>query len=270
MTLCLTLRERPAQRVDLSTLSTDHLSGRTTAQVAAMELPSGNRTVRVDSLFDVSGTFSSELEIRASCDRLDRIGEGMTHGCITVRGDVGAYAGACMKGGHLEVHGNAGAYAATGMAGGLLRITGNAGDFLAAAIPGAHRGMEGGTVVVGGDAGDRVGDHMRRGMVLIEGNVGDFCGARMTAGTIAVWGRVGASPGAGMKRGTLLLQAIPAQLPPTFSDCGETTNGFLTLLVRSWRPLAGKFGTADEARVRARRFMGDLANDGRGEILIWV
>jgi len=75
MTLCLTLRERPAQRVDLSTLSTDHLSGRTTAQVAAMELPSGNRTVRVDSLFDVSGTFSSELEIRASCDRLDRIGE---------------------------------------------------------------------------------------------------------------------------------------------------------------------------------------------------
>lgn len=270
MTLRLTLRERPAQRVDMSPLTTDQLTGRTTAQVAAIELHSGNRSVRVDSLFDIAGTFTSDLEIRGACVLLDRIGEGMTHGCLTVHGDVGAYAGARMQGGHLEVHGDAGAFAASGMRGGVLRVTGNAGDFLAAAIPGAHRGMEGGVVVVGGDAGDRVGDHMRRGLVLIEGNAGDYCAARMTAGTIAVWGRVGAFPGVGMKRGTLLLQAMPEHPPATFNDCGESDHGFLTLLARSWRPFSGKFGAVPDSRVRARRLMGDLANDGRGEILVWT
>lgn len=270
MMLSLTLRERPAQRVDMSPLSADQLAGKSAAQVAAIELACGNRKVRVDSLFTVAGTYHSEFEIRDGCDMLDRIGDGMTHGAIVVRGDVGAYAGARMKGGHIQVDGNAGAYAATGMSGGILRIGGNAGDFLAAAIPGAHRGMEGGTVVVAGDAGDRVGDHMRRGMVLIEGNAGDYCASRMGAGTIAVWGRVGASPGLGMKRGTLLLQAAPGHLLPTFGDCGTSTQGFLALLVRSWRPVSEKFGGISVSRVRARRFMGDLANEGRGEILVWA
>jgi len=270
MMLTLTLRERPPQRVDMSPLSADQLAGKSAAQVGAIELACGNRKVRVDSLFTVSGNCHSEFEIRNGCDLLDRIGEGMTHGSILVRGDVGAYAGARMKGGHIQVDGNAGAYAATGMSSGLLRILGNAGDFLAAAIPGAHRGMEGGTVVVGGDVGDRVGDHMRRGMVLIEGNAGDYCASRMGAGTIAVWGSVGTAPGLGMRRGTLLLQALPGELLPTFGDCGTSTQGFLALLLRAWRPVSAKFGSISAARVRARRFMGDLANDGRGEILVWA
>lgn len=270
MMLTLTLRERPPQRVDMSPLCTDQLTGKSPAQVGAMELACGNRMVRVDSLFAVSGTCHSEFEIRNACDLLDRIGEGMTHGSILVRGDAGAYVGARMKGGHIQVDGHAGAHAATGMSGGVLRIGGNAGDFLAAAIPGAHRGMEGGTVVVAGDAGDRVGDHMRRGMVLIEGNAGDYCASRMGAGTIAVWGSVGASPGLGMRRGTLLLQAAPAHLLPTFSDCGSSTQGFLALLVRDWRPLSTRFGGIPASRVRARRFVGDRANEGRGEILVWA
>lgn len=270
MMLTLTLREQPAQRVDMSPLGADQLTGKSPAQIGAMELASGNRKVRVDSLFTVSGTCHSEFEIRNSCDRLDRIGEGMTHGSILVRGDVGAYAGARMKGGHIQVDGDAGAYAASGMSGGLLRIAGNAGDFLAGAIPGAHRGMEGGTVVVAGDAGDRVGDHMHRGMVLIEGNAGDYCASRMGAGTIAVWGSVGVSPGLGMKRGTLLLQAAPGHLLPTFSDCGTSTHGFLALLVRSWRPLSARFGGISAARMRAQRLVGDRSNEGRGEILVWA
>jgi formylmethanofuran dehydrogenase subunit C len=268
--LCLTLREPPAQRVDLSPLTLDRLAGMTVAQVSAIELSSGNRKLPVGSLFKVSGRVGSELEIRNGCDKLDRIGDGMTRGRIIVRGDAGAYLGARLGGGVVEVEGTAGAYAATGMRAGLIRISGNAGDFLGAALPGEHRGMRGGTVLVAGDAGDRVGDRMRRGMVLIEGNAGNYCACRTIAGTIAVSGRVGAFAGFAMRRGTLLLLEPPAEWLPTFNDCGEQLFGFLTLLVRSWRTLPGKFASLPESRVRARRYVGDLANDGRGEILIWV
>jgi len=269
-TLCLTLREPPSQRIDMSPLSPDRLTGKTPVQIAAIELASGNRTLRVDSLFTISGQFASEVEIRDGCAKLDRIGQGMTRGRIIVRGDAGAYLGAQMGGGVLEVHGNCGAYGATGMKAGLVHVLGNAGDFLAAAIPGDHQGMQGGMIVVGGNAGERVGDRMRRGVVLIEGNAGDYCASRMLAGTIAVWGKVGKFPGWAMKRGTLLLQDAPGELLPTFNDCGEHPLTFLTLAVRSWRTLPGKFATLPDSRIRVRRYMGDLANDGRGEILVWV
>lgn len=267
-TLCFTLREPPARAVDLSPLTADHLAGKTPAQVAAIELRSGNRTVRVDELFSLSGSSATEIEIREACDRLDRIGEGMTHGRILVHGAAGAYLGARMAGGVIDVRGDAGAYAATGMTGGLIHVSGTVGDFLGGAIPGDSRGMRGGTVLIGGDAGDRVGDRMRRGLILVEGRAGDYCGSRMLAGTIAVWGPVGRFPGMAMKRGTLLLRQTPALLP-TFSNSGRQSLGFLTLLVRSWRALPGKFATIADSQGQVQRYMGDLANDGRGEILVW-
>lgn len=269
-TLCLTLRESPAQRVDLSPLTPDLLAGRSPPEVAAIELATGNRRVRVDDLFAIAGNFAGELELRGSCEKVDRIGAGMTHGRIVVRGHAGGYVGVGMRGGVIEVHGSVGAYAASGMHGGLLHVARDAGDFLAAGLPGERRGMRGGTVVVGRNAGARVGDRMRRGMVLVEGNAGDYCGSRMIAGTIAVAGGVGSFPGMAMRRGTLLLEQAPAELLATFNDCGESPNAFLTLMVRSWRGLPGRFATLPEGRVRARRYMGDLANDGRGELLVWV
>lgn len=267
-TLCLTLREPPAQRVDLSPLTAGQLVGKSHEEVATIELTSGNRKVRLDSLFTISGNFVSELEIHGSCDRLDGIAAGMTHGRIVVQGDVGAYLGAGMRGGSLVVHGNSGAFTATGMRGGRIHIYGNTGDFLGAALPGDHHGMQGGLVLVDGDTGDRLGDRMRRGMVLIEGNAGDYCASRMVAGTIAVWCRVGRFPGLGMRRGTLLLGETPGSLLPTFNDCGEYPLNFLTLLVRSWRTLRSKFATLPDSGLQVRRYMGDLANDGRGEILV--
>jgi len=267
-TLCLTLREEPPQRVDMSPLTTDRLAGKQRDQIAAVELASGNRRVRVDSLFDVSGSFASDLEILGSTSRLDRIGEGMTRGRITVRGEVGAFLGAGMLGGIIEVHGHAGAYAAAGMRGGFLHVRGNAGDFLAGAVAGDRHGMQGGTVVVSGEVGDRTGDRMRRGTVLIDGPAGDYCASRMIAGTIGVAGRIGKHPGLAMRRGTLLLLEPPPGLLPTFNDCGEYQLNILPLLVKSWRPLPSRFAALPETGLRVRRYMGDLANDGRGEILI--
>jgi formylmethanofuran dehydrogenase subunit C len=266
--LTLSLKDTPRQRVDLSPLTPDFLKGKTHAQISAIELVCGNRRLRVGELFDVSGNDASSLIIRNSCCKLDRIGQAMSIGSITIHGDAGAYLACAMKKGAITLHGNAGAYAASGMISGLLRIHGNADDFLAAAIPGERHGMNGGRVIVTGNVGDRTGDHMRRGQVLIEGNCGDFCASRMIAGTIAVLGTTARGAGFGMRRGTLLLNSMPAELPATFNDCGAHHLNYLTLLIKSWHSLDTKFALL-EPHSSVRRYMGDVANSGTGEILVW-
>lgn len=264
----LTLRATPAQRVDCAPLTVDQLLGKSAAQVAALELGSGNRRLRVGDLFSLEGTPGPEVEIVGGHARLDRLGAGMTQGRLTVRGAAGDQLGLGMTGGQIRVEGDAGGFAASGMRGGEIRISGNAGDFLAAAIPGNHQGMQGGLVLVGGNAGARAADRMRRGTLLIGGNTGDYCASRMVAGTVGVWGRVGSFTGLAMRRGTLLLQLAPAALPPTFNDCGEFPLTILTLLARAWRDLPAPFNGLPQSGLRVRRLMGDLANDGRGEVLV--
>ena len=266
--LTFLLKETPRQRVDLSPLTPDFLKGKSPVEITAIELACGNSRLRVGELFSLSGEDASRLVIKNSCGKLDRIGQAMTTGSITVHGNAGAYLGFAMKNGGITVHGSVGAYAASGMTSGLLHIRGNADDFLAASIPGERYGMKGGTVIVSGNAGDRVGDHMRRGAVLIEGDAGDFCASRMLAGTIAVLGKAAGFAGQGMKRGSLLLSSMPTDLPATFNDCGTHQLNYLTLLIKSWQSLDSKFALL-EPRSRVRRYMGDLANAGKGEILVW-
>ncbi len=264
--LTFTLKTQPQQRVDLSPLTPDHLAGKSAAEIAAIQLHSGNQKLRADAMFDISGADTSAIVFDNSCAKLDFIGSKMQSGSITVNGDAGAYLGFQMKKGTLTVNGNAGAFAASGMAGGMLNVRGNVGDFLAAAIAGDKKGMKGGVVIVAGNAGDRVGDQMRRGIVLIEGNAGAYCASRMLAGTIGVLGNVGEYVGFGMRRGTLLLFSAP-KLHATIQDCGTHTLPFLSLMFKSFRGLPSKF--AELGKNRVRRYAGDLANDGKGEILIF-
>lgn len=264
--LTFTLRAAPRQRVDLSPLTPERLAGKTLAEIAALELSSGNRSLRVGELFEVTGTDPAMLVFQGACEHLDRIGQGMERGTLLVEGNAGAYLGLDLRGGVIEVRGGAGAYAASRMAGGLIHIHGDAGDFLGAALPGEPHGMRGGTVVVRGSAGDRAADRLRRGQVLIEGNAGRYCASRMIAGTVAVLGRVGEGTGSGMRRGTLLL-AAPPSLPPTFNESGTFTLNFLPLLIGSWRGLPGAFATLPPSP-RVRRYVGDRAAGGLGEILI--
>ncbi len=267
--LTLTLREIPRQPVDCSALTPTRLTGRTPAEIAAIELACGNRKLRVDALFDLTGDDAANLVFRNGCDKLDRIGEGMFDGLIEIDGDAGAYLGLGLRGGRIRVSGNCGAFAAAEMKRGLVHILGDAGDFLGAPLPGDRQGMRGGTVIVRGNAGDRCGDRLRRGNILIEGNAGDYCASRMIAGTLSVLGTLGAYPAFAMRRGTLLLSVLPASLPATFGDCGTHDLRFLPLLSQSWRSLESRFADL-EVRSRVRRLMGDLACDGQGEVLVWV
>ena len=174
-----------------------------------------------------------------------------------------------MKSGTINVQGDVGLYAGCEMRNGLLQIDGNAGDFLGAALPGNKQGMKGGTILVKGNVGERAGDHMRRGVILVEGNAGDYCGSRMIAGTIAVMGQTGCYPGYTMRRGTLLLWNQP-QLSATFNDCGSHTLAFLPILFASFKNLNSKFADASAAFNRVQRYGGDMAETGKGEVLVKI
>lgn len=266
-TLTFTLIEPPAQRVDMSPLVCQKLEGLSLDQIAALELQSGKSKLRVDQLFYINGSNTQDILIADSTDKLDFIGMDLNGGNISVQGNAGAYLGMQMKAGTIIVSGDVGLYAACEMKNGLIQIDGDAGDFLGGALPGNKQGMKGGTVLVKGNVGQRAGDHMRRGQILIEGNAGDYCGSRMVAGTIAVMGTVGRYAGYAMRRGTLLLWKQP-QLSATFNDCGSHTLAFLPMLFASFKNLNSRFADSSAAFNRVRRYGGDMAETGRGEVLV--
>ena len=265
--LTFTLKYKPTQRVDLSPLVFQKLSGLSIDEISALTLQSGKLKLRVDELFTITGADAQDIVINDSVDNLDFIGKDSEGGSITVNGDAGAYLAFGLKSGEIKVSGNAGLYAACEMKKGYLEISGNAGDFLGAALPGNKMGMKGGTILVKGNVGERAGDHMRRGNILIEGNAGDYCGSRMTAGTIAVMGQTGRYLGYAMRRGTLLLWNQP-KLSASFNDCGAHTLAFLPILFGSFKTLNSRFADASIAFNRVQRYAGDMTEMGRGEVLV--
>ena len=268
--LVLTLKTPPRLRIDLSPLTPERLRDVAPGDIARTELASGNRRIAVGELFAVAAGNPGEIVIRGATPRLDFIGRDMRDGAITVEGDAGAYLGQGLGGGRLRVTGSVGPWAAAEMQGGSIVIEGDAGDFLGGALPGAMRGMSGGIVVVRGSAGERAGDRMRRGIILVRGAAGAYAGSRMIAGTLAVLGSgSGAYPGLGMKRGTLLFPELPQPVLPSFADCGLHELGFLALLGRALRDVDSGAATNTALGTRVRRYVGDIAAEGKGEILVW-
>jgi len=268
--LTFTLKNQPAQRIDCSPLTTDKLADKSVDDIAALTLVIGNQKLRVDEIFDISGSDLAEIRFENATDKLDHIGHGLSIGSITVNGNVGAYLGQFMTHGEITVNGNTGIYTACEMKGGQIKVNGNAGDFVGGARIGYKNGMTGGTVIVAGNTGERTGDHMRRGMILIEGNAGDYCGSRMVSGTIAVLGQVGKHLGYAMKRGTLLLTNAPQHgLSANFNDCGSHTLAFLPLMFASFKKLDSQFAKL-ESFSRVQRYAGDISGIGMGEILVKI
>ena len=264
--LVLTLRAPPKQRVDLSALTPDRLQGVDAAAIAKLSLQCGNRPIAVGELFTIASGEPDDLRLVGDCGKFDRIGADMTRGAITVEGDAGAYLGHAMRGGRMHVRGNAGVGAAQEMRGGEIAIDGNAGDFLGGARPGEMKGMSGGLAIVRGNAGDRVGDRMRRGTIIVRGRCGAIAGTRMLGGTIWTDQGFGANPGLLMRRGTLIGPNVE-KLLATFVDTGK--HDFTILRVLS-RYLAATLGPLAPRPISGpvRKYAGDLATIGKGELLI--
>jgi len=75
--LTFTLKIEPRQRIDVSPLTPQQLAGKNAAEISAVELQSGNRKLRVDEVFEVSGSDSLKLHFKgAATAKLDFIGKG--------------------------------------------------------------------------------------------------------------------------------------------------------------------------------------------------
>jgi formylmethanofuran dehydrogenase subunit C len=264
--LTLTLRQHPDQRLDLSPLVPNLISGKSAAEIERIELQTTRWRVSVGDLFRLRMGDAERIRIENACDRLDRIGHAMTGGEMFVEGDAGVQAGRLMAGGNLTITGNTGPWAASGMKSGQLEIRGATGAFLAAPLAGEMAGMRGGLVVVRGGAGERAGDRMRRGTIVIEGDAGAYAGSRMIAGSLIVGRKAGPLPGFLMKRGSVVLGAGCEVMSPTFVDCGRHELLAMRLWAGILHPHSKKAATL--LRRPLQRLAGDMAVLGKGEIFI--
>ena len=173
-----------------------------------------------------------------------------------------------LAGGTVDVAGNAGGHAGVGLAGGALVIRGHAGDGVAGAFPGRKRGMTGGEVIVHGNVGEGAGRAMRRGLLAVGGNVGRAAGYSMLAGTIACFGAVGADAGLLNKRGSIVAAGSIA-VPPVYRYACTFRPAFVAVLLRRLSDLYGFRVTTGQLEGAWRRWSGDFAELGKGEILAW-
>lgn len=264
--LTFQLNTAPDERLDLSQLTPSKLSGVAPAAIPRLVVGTSKHKLTVGDIFTVSGKLSDRVTIAGGSGRLDFVGAELDRGTVVVEGDVGICAGRSMKGGRLEIKGDAGAWLASGLGGGLIHLKGSAGSFVGGQRPGDRFGMTGGAVVIEGHAGDRAGERMRRGTIIVRGRCGAYAGSRMLGGTIWTEQGFGAAPGLLLRRGTLIAPSVE-KLLPTFVDAGK--HDLVILRVFS-RYLAATLGPLAPPVLSGpvRKYAGDLATIGKGEILI--
>ena len=108
---------------------------------------------------------------------------------------------------------------------------------------------------------------MQHPAMTIGGDAGDFPASRMIAGTIAISGNCGRLPGYLMKRGTILLGGKAAAWTPTFLESGTALLTVLRLLTRELKPLLPASAPLAAFEGPVRRYAGDMAALGKGEII---
>jgi len=245
------LRKPLESRADLGAVLAGSWSGIAAAALARRPvLLEGGTSVPLGDLFEVRGEPAGRIRFEGDLARADRLGAGLAEGEVLVEGSVGDETGSGMSGGVIDVRGDAGA-----------RTAGAESD--------ARRGMTGGELLVRGGAGPEPGTRMRRGLLVIAGDVARDAGPGMIAGTVIVFGNAGAAPGRWSKRGSIVaLGAI--EVPPTYRyACTYQPDHIRLTLLR----LRRRYGLAvDERYVSGfyRRYSGDLADLGKGEILAWT
>jgi formylmethanofuran dehydrogenase subunit C len=197
--------------------------------------------------------------------------EGEPDGTIRFTGDFSAASrlGAGLQSGTVIVEGSVGDGVGLGMAGGTILVRGDAGADAGAAAAEARRGMTGGELVVHGTVGDGAGALMRRGLLAVGGRTGRHAGAGMIAGTIVALGAFGTTAGLWSKRGSIVALG-GVGVPSTYRYACTYQPPHLRLVLTRLRTI---FGLPVEERHLTgyyRRYSGDLADLGKGEILEWT
>lgn len=239
------------QRADFSEVLTDPwiaLSARDMADRPVYLERDGR--VLLGELFELQGEPGGRIRFIGDLRNADRLGAGLSQGEVSVDGSVGIEAGLAMAGGTLD-------------------IAGDAGPRAGAAPLGHKRGMSGGELIVRGSAGAEAGAAMRRGLLAIAGSAEDKAGFAMVAGTVMVFGSAGADTGLWSKRGSVI--ALGQITPPrTYAYACTYQPAFvrlmlMRLLIRYRLPVQRRHLTG-----LYRRYSGDMAELGKGEILVWT
>jgi formylmethanofuran dehydrogenase subunit C len=244
--------------IEAKTISPDIFAGKSTNEIAALEVWEGNRKKTIGDLFTVKrdGNSASEeatIMIKGDISKLRNIGARMSMGHIVVDGDAGMHLGEEMSGGTITVAGNAGSWAGSKMKGGTIEIKGNAGHYIGASYRGSTHGMSGGKIIIHGNAGYEVGCFMRDGLIKILGDVGLFAGIHMNDGTIFVQGNSEGRAGAQMVKGKIVIAGQVSAVMPTF-----TIDSIKPKTKVNKEKVEGPF----------YQFIGDTADHGKGKLLV--
>ena len=103
--------------------------------------------------------------------------------------------------------------------------------------------------------------------IAVRGPVRDFAGLQMKGGTIVLMSGGELRTGAWMARGTIISLA-PVRMLPTFAYCASYAPSFLRVYARHLAA-RGFVLPSDPAAGAYRRYAGDAAVPGKGEILVW-
>jgi formylmethanofuran dehydrogenase subunit C len=264
--LTFRLNAAPDERLDLSRLTPSYLESIPLAEMLKIAVGSTQNGLTVGDIFTVSGKPGDTVRIEGGSGKLDFVGADLHRGTVIIEGDVGVGAGRNMRGGRLIIGGDAGALLGTGIRGGEIFVKGSAGSQVGGLVPGDKFGMTGGLIVVNGDIGDRAGNRMRRGTIFARGRIGDFAGSRMVGGTIWADRGFGSDPGMLLRRGTLIGPSVEHMLP-TFVDTGRHELVILPIISRYLASVMGSSAPGPLPSV-VRKYAGDLATIGKGEILL--
>jgi formylmethanofuran dehydrogenase subunit C len=245
------LKTKLQQRADLSEVLAEPWTMLSPGDLAArtVYLERDGR-VSLGDLFDVEGQPGGRIEFSGQLDLADRLGAGLQEGTVVVKSNVGREAGLAMSGGVLD-------------------IDGNAGPRTGAAPLGYKRGMTGGELIVRGSAGPEAGVLMRRGLLVIGRTAGAQTGRGMIAGTVIILGEAGPDTGLWSKRGSVV--ALGKIAPPeTYAYACTYQPVHLRVMFARLRevyrlPIQRKHFTG-----LYHRYSGDLAELGKGEILVWT
>jgi formylmethanofuran dehydrogenase subunit C len=113
--------------------------------------------------------------------------------------------------------------------------------------------MKGGKVIIHGNAGHEVGNHMNNGLIKILGDVGICVGIHMVNGTIFVQGTSLGRAGAQMTNGKIVLAGHSEDVMPTF-----TIDEVKAKVKVDGEKIEGPF----------YKFTGDLADNGKGKLFV--
>jgi len=234
MPVTLKLKKQPEFYLETDCISPDQFAGKNIEEIKQLKVYYANQEMKFSDWFEITDSpakAAAEMEIIVigNCDLVQRIGEKMTAGKITIKGNCGMHVGSCMTGGKIVVEGNAAEWAGAMMDGGELEILKDAGNHCAAAYRGNWIGMNSGKIIVHGKVGIESGSWMRatksrnKYPILECGSADMFLGVHNHGGTIICHGDAEARIGADMNEGIIIVEGKVKEILPSFKKAQEVT-----------------------------------------------